>query len=211
MFYSILRVIVRIILYVVNGKPRYINREHLPEGNYILVGPHRTWFDPVYYALAASPKKFSFMAKQELFKNPIVKFILLHVNGYPVDRENPGPSVIKKPVKLLRNSELSTIIFPSGSRYSDQLKGGAIVIAKMAGVPLIPTVYQGPLTFKSLFSRRKVTVAFGKPIEIDRKMKLTEENQHAVEQQMQAAFDQLDQQINPDFHYVVPEKHPHQD
>ncbi len=79
MFYSILRIIVRVLLYIVNGKPHYLNRENLPEGNYILVGPHRTWFDPVCYALAASPKKFSFMAKQELFKNPIVRFILKHV------------------------------------------------------------------------------------------------------------------------------------
>lgn len=207
MFYSILRVIVRVLLYIVNGKPHYLNRENLPEGNYILVGPHRTWFDPVYYALAASPKKFSFMAKQELFKNPIVRFILKHVNGYPVDRENPGPSVIKRPVRLLKNSELSTIIFPSGSRYSDQLKGGAVVIAKMAGVPLIPTVYQGPLTFKSLFTRQKVTVAFGHPITIDRKMKLSDDNQLLVEQQMQAAFDALDKQIDPNFQYVIPQKH----
>ncbi len=57
MFYSIIRVIVRTLIYLINGKPKYLNRENLPTGNYILVGPHRTWFDPVYYALAASPKK----------------------------------------------------------------------------------------------------------------------------------------------------------
>ncbi len=59
MFYSFLRVLVRIILFVVNGNNRFINMDRLPEGNYILVGPHRTWFDPIYYALAASPKKNS--------------------------------------------------------------------------------------------------------------------------------------------------------
>lgn len=206
MFYSVLRVIVRILLYIINGRPHYLNRDNLPDGNYILVGPHRTWFDPVYYALAASPKKFSFMAKKELFKNPIVRFILYHVNGYPVDRQNPGPSAIKQPVRLLRKSDLSTIIFPSGSRYSNDLKGGAVVIAKMAGVSLVPTVYQGPLSFKSLFSRKRVTVAFGKPIQIDRKMKLDDANQHLIETQMQQSFDDLDQQINPDFKYVVPVK-----
>ncbi|WP_056938538.1 1-acyl-sn-glycerol-3-phosphate acyltransferase [Paucilactobacillus suebicus] len=206
MLYSFLRVIIRALLFIINGKPHYLNRENLPKGNYILVGPHRTWFDPVYYALAASPKKFSFMAKKELFKNPIIRFILNHVNGYPVDRDNPGPSVIKKPVRLLRNSDLSTIIFPSGSRYSDDLKGGAVVIAKMANVPIIPTVYQGPLSFKALFSRQQTTVAFGEPINIDRKMKLSDENQAVVESEMKSAFDKLDKQINPEFHYEIPEK-----
>jgi 1-acyl-sn-glycerol-3-phosphate acyltransferase len=52
-----------------------------------------------------------------------------------------------------------------------------------------------------------VTVAFGQPITIDRKMKLSDDNQHLVEQQMQAAFDALDKQIDPNFQYVIPQKH----
>ncbi|KIS03620.1 lysophospholipid acyltransferase family protein [Paucilactobacillus wasatchensis] len=206
MFYSFLRVIVRILIYVINGKPKYLNKNNLPQGNYILVGPHRTWFEPVYYALAASPKKFSFMAKEELFKNPIIRFILNHANAYPVNRTNPGPSAIKKPVRLLKQSELATIIFPTGSRYSAEMKGGALVIAKLASVPLVPTVYQGPLTFKSLFKRGKATVAFGKPIEIDRHKKLTDDYQHELEQRMQTEFERLDKQIDPNFHYEMPKK-----
>lgn len=206
MFYSFIRVLVRVLIYVINGKPKYLNREKLPTGNYILVGPHRTWFDPVYYALAAAPKKFSFMAKEELFKNPIIRFILNHANAYPVNRLNPGPSAIKKPVRLLKQSELSTIIFPTGSRYSAEMKGGAMVIAKLADVPLVPTVYQGPLSFKGLFKRGQTSVAFGKPIKIDRHKKMTDDYQHEIELQMQAAFDQLDQQINPEFHYIMPAK-----
>ena len=206
MFYSIIRVIVRALIYLINGKPKYLNRENLPTGNYILVGPHRTWFDPVYYALAASPKKFSFMTKEELFKNPVIRYILNHANAYPVNRLNPGPAAIKKPVRLLKQSDLATIIFPSGSRYSDEMKGGALVIAKLANVPLVPTVYQGPLSFKGLFKRGKTTVAFGQPIEIDRHQKLTDEYQHELEATMQASFKQLDQQINPNFHYVMPTK-----
>lgn len=206
MFYTVLRAIVRWLIYLINGKPRYMNKENLPEGNYILVGPHRTWFDPVYFALAAAPKKFSFMGKEELFKNPFFRFVLKHMNGYPVNRKNPGPSAIKTPVNYLKKTDLSTIIFPSGSRYSDQLKGGATVIARLANVPLIPTVYQGPLTFKELFTRKQTTVAFGKPIYVDRKQKLTDEYQAEIEKQMQTSFNELDQQIDPEFHYVMPVK-----
>lgn len=202
--YSFLKFLCRIILYPINGMPKFENKQRIPEGNYILVAPHRTWFDPLYFALAASPKEFAFIAKKELFKNPLLAYVLRHANVLSVDRENPGPSVIKEPVKILQNSDKSLIIFPSGTRHSQALKGGATLIAKLSKAPLLPAVYQGPLTFKSLFSRKKAVINFGDPIYLDKSIKLNEEGQKAVEQQMQDAFDKLDKEINPDFKYVDP-------
>lgn len=204
MFYSFMRVLARLVVYIINGKPRFEHTERLPKGNYILVGPHRTWFDPIYYALAGSPKKFSFMAKIELFKNPILRWILDHANAFSVDRKNPGPSAIKTPVRLLKNSDLSLIMFPSGTRHSKDLKGGVAVIAKLSKVPIVPTVYQGPLTFKQLFTRQKITISFGEPFSVDPKMKLNDEGFKVIETQMQNSFDQLDKEIDPNFHYVDP-------
>ncbi len=144
------------------------------------------------------------MAKEELFKNPILRFILKHANAFPVDRKNPGPSVIKTPVKLLKKSDLSLIMFPSGTRHSQEMKGGVVLIAKMTGVPIIPAVYQGPLTLKALFSRKKTTVRFGGPIYVDRKTKLTDETQAAIINDMEQAFTKLDKAIDPSFHYIDP-------
>lgn len=176
MFFRFIRQVARFIVWVINGRASYEQREKLPtDTNYILVGPHRTWWDPIYFALAASPKEFSFMAKAELFKNPILRWILEHAHAFPVDREKPGPSVIKTPVKSLRNTDLSLIMFPSGTRHSDELKGGAALIAKMARVPIVPAVYQGPLTFGGLLKRQKVTVRFGDPIDVSDIKKLDQE------------------------------------
>lgn len=201
-----MRHIVAFLVWLFNGKLTILNKENLPKGNYILVGPHRTWFDPLFFALAAAPKQFSFMAKKELFKNPILRFILTHANAFPVDRENPGPSAIKTPVKWLRKRDISLIMFPSGTRHSQAMKGGVTLIAKMANVPIVPAVYQGPLTFKELLSRKKTTIAIGKPIQITRKIKLNEKNQRFVISQMEQAFNQLDQQIDPHFVYIDPTK-----
>ena len=143
------------------------------------------------------------MAKEELFKNPILRFILKHANAFPVNRQNPGPSAIKTPVKALRSKDLSLIMFPTGSRYSSELKGGAVVIAKMARVPLVPAVYQGPLKFSDVLKRKKITIRFGEPIPIDPKLKLNDENLTMIGDQMQAAFDQIDHDINPDFKYEI--------
>lgn len=204
MFYSFVRGLCRFLLALINGNAHYLNREKLPEGNYILVGPHRTWFDPIYFALAAAPKKFSFMAKKELFTNPILRWILTRANAFPVNRQDPGPSAIKIPVKSLRKSDLSLIMFPSGTRHSQELKGGVTLIAKLSGKPIVPAVYQGPLTFKRLFSRKRVTVAFGEPIYLDRKRKLDAAYQQEIIQQMEQQFVQLDHAIDPNFHYTDP-------
>lgn len=203
MFFSFARFIVRILAWLLNGRINVENKSALPEGTYVLVGPHRTWWDPIFFALAASPRKFTFMAKEELFKNPILRFILKHANAFPVNRQNPGPSAIKTPVKALRSKDLSLIMFPTGSRYSSELKGGAVVIAKMARVPLVPAVYQGSLKFSDVLKRKKITIRFGEPIPIDPKLKLNDENLTMIGDQMQAAFDQIDHDINPDFKYEI--------
>lgn len=205
MLYNFLIHLVNPFLTLINGRPQIEGKDKLPEGNYILVAPHRTWMDPVLLALATFPRKYAFMAKEELFAKPAANWFLRKLNAFPVNRDNPGPSAIKTPVRLLKQSNLSTIIFPSGSRYSSELKGGAFVIAKLAGVPLVPAVYQGPLSFGQLFSRQKRRIAIGNPIPVDRRLKLNEENQKALEDQLQAAFDQLDNQLDPSFTYI-PEK-----
>ncbi|MTD41574.1 1-acyl-sn-glycerol-3-phosphate acyltransferase [Erwinia sp. CPCC 100877] len=202
MFFTFMRGIVRVILFVINGNAHYEKKDRIPQKeNYILVAPHRTWWEPLYLAVGGSPKKFSFMAKKELFKNPILSFILRHANAFAVDREKPGPSAIKTPVKLLKNTELSLIMFPSGTRHSSELKGGVSLIAKMAKVPIVPAVYQGPLTLKDLFKRRRVTVRFGAPIDVSDIQKMDKDGIAEVERRMQTAFNQLDQEIDPNFKY----------
>src|SRR5699024_11528351 len=86
MFYKIIRPIARFIVWVLNGHLHVHHKDRIPKGNYILVAPHRTWWEPILFALAASPMEFMFMAKKELFKNPILRFILVHAHA--LDRKS---------------------------------------------------------------------------------------------------------------------------
>ena len=54
MFYTYLRGLVAFILWVLNGNAHYHHKDNIPdqEENYILVSPHRAWWDPVYMAFA---------------------------------------------------------------------------------------------------------------------------------------------------------------
>lgn len=204
MFFTFMRGVVRVVLFIVNGPFEIQNKEALPTNeNYILVAPHRTWWDPLYMAVAARPKKFAFMAKEELFKNAFLRFILKNANAFSVNRAKPGPSAIKTPIKILKETDLSLIMFPSGTRHSTALKGGMAMIAKMAKVRVVPVVYQGPVTLKDLFKRKKVVVRFGEPIEISDIKKLNAEGLQLVEERVQGAFDNLDKAIDPTFKYQI--------
>ncbi|CAM4358490.1 lysophospholipid acyltransferase family protein [Weissella hellenica] len=204
MFYSFIRYVAAGILWLINGRYKLLGTDKLPTGNYILVGPHRTWWEPIFFALAGWPHRFSFMAKKELFKNPILRWILIHANAFSVDRDHPGPSAIKTPVQNLKKTDLSLIMFPSGSRHSEEMKGGALIIAKLSGVPLVPIVYQGPVKFSGLFKRKNVTMAFGDPIYIDKRTKINEETTSEFGNTLQASFDKLDQEIDPNWVYIDP-------
>ena len=152
MFYTYLRGLVMLILWSINGNAHYHNTDKIPskDVNYILVAPHRTWWDPVYMAFATKPKQFIFMAKKELFNNRIFGWWIRMCGAFPIDRENPSASAIKYPINVLKKSDRSLIMFPSGSRHSNDVKGGVALIAKMAKVRIMPVTYTGPMTLKGL-------------------------------------------------------------
>ena len=60
-------------------------------------------------------------------------------------------------------------IFPSGTRSTEDvsLKAGAVTIAMRSNVPLIPAAYIGPSSVKRINKRKKSTINFGDPIQID--------------------------------------------
>src|SRR5699024_9222774 len=149
MFYSAVISIIGFLILLLNGRTKVDQKERIPkESNVILIAPHRSWLDPVFLALASYPMRFTFMAKKEIFNNPLVRWLAEKMNAFPVDRENPGPSAIKTPVKTLKEGNLSLMMFPSGTRHATDLKGGAITIAKLSGKPIVPAVYSGPYTLK---------------------------------------------------------------
>ncbi|MFT8321233.1 MAG: lysophospholipid acyltransferase family protein [Bacillus sp. (in: firmicutes)] len=150
------------------GRTKVINKEKLPEGqSYIVACSHIGWVDVVALGSSLLPKQIYFMAKKELFEKPKSAKFFTSINAFPVDRENPGPSSIKTPVKLLKDNKIVGI-FPSGTRTSEDapLKRGAATIANLAKVPIVPAAFSGPTDLKGLLSGKKIKVMFGDPIQL---------------------------------------------
>ena len=199
MFYNFVIRLVHFLLLILNGRIHVQNKEKLPEGTtYVLAAPHRSWLDPVFIAIAAYPHKFTTMAKKELFDNKFVNFILRKMNAFPVDRANPGPSAIKHPVTVLKEGKMNFFIFSTGTRYDAAVKGGTTTIARMAKVPIVPVVFQGPFTFKDLLKRQKAVVRFGDIIQIP-EGKVPREKMAEIDLELEQSFARLDKEINPDF------------
>lgn len=139
-------------------------KDHLPsKGRIVLTCNHVSWLDVLFLAYAVLPRPTNYMAKKELFKRPLVAWFLRSLHAFPVDRQKPGPSVLKNSLALLEKENVLGI-FPSGTRTSEDtaLKQGAVTIALRAQAPLIAAVYRGPLRWKLsyLFRRPSVSLHF---------------------------------------------------
>lgn len=198
MFYAFFIHVLHFIIWIVSGKIEVEGEENLPDidgEKFVLVAPHRSLLDVVFIAIASYPRRFMFMAKKELFENKLLAWCIKQMNAFPVDRENPGVSAIKQPVARLKANEISLVIFPTGSRYSNDIKGGAVTIARLSKRAIIPAIYSGPLTIGGLFKRRRTLVKYGKPFYIERKIEGVEDLGAYYSEKIQHEFDKLDDSV----------------
>lgn len=147
----------------------------LTEGPVVIIGNHTHWTDPVYLALAYGKKcgrQVFFMAKEELFRGKIFKFLLKKAGAFPVSRVGNDMSAIKTAMRHLRSGEVVGI-FPEGTRYhhnNDEpladFKQGAVVIAYKGKSPVIPVALENACNFLHI-SKPAPVVKIGKPIYFD--------------------------------------------
>lgn len=149
------------------GRLKVYGKENLPKENdgYVIACTHTGWVDILWLGISILPLKIHYMAKMELFNNKPLKWLMEKLNAFPVNRENPGPSTIKIPRRLINEGEIVGI-FPSGTRSNEDmpLKRGAVTIAGRSKAPIVPAAYVGPNNFKDLLKFQKPRIIFGKPI-----------------------------------------------
>ncbi|WP_445324006.1 lysophospholipid acyltransferase family protein [Pseudogracilibacillus sp. ICA-222130] len=166
--YYIAGYVLKVILSIFGGPIKVFGKEKLPKKDgYVIACTHTGWVDILWLGISILPLKINYMAKKELFESKGLKWLMEQLNAFPVDRENPGPSSIKTPMRLIKDGKIVGI-FPSGTRSSEDvpLKRGAVTIASYAKSPIIPAAYVGPNNFKELFRFKRAKIAFGEPIHL---------------------------------------------
>ena len=143
-----------------------INSDKIPEkGPALLCANHNTFLDMFFLGYRLD-RWIHWMAKEELFRNPVTAFLLKKLGAFPVKRGTGDVGSVKNTYRLLDEGKIVGI-FPQGTRRhmngSGRVKSGAAMIAANAGVPIIPATVKGNYR---LFS--KIVINFGDPFMIDK-------------------------------------------
>ena len=148
-----------------------IGRENIPKkGSFILVSNHGSLLDPPFLGHAVG-RNISFMAKSELFRIPLLGFIIKACGAYPVKRGVADKTTIKIACEKLSNNN-SIGIFLDGTRQKDgrvnKPKQGAALLAFKNQKLLLPVAIINShrlvrLRFFIPFFT-KIVIKVGKPI-----------------------------------------------
>lgn len=122
--------------------------ELLPrEGPAIIVGNHRSYFDPlaIGWALAQVGRPVRFLGKKEVFDAPLVGQVVKALGGIRVERGSGSDEPLQAAAEALEAGEAVAIMpqgtIPRGRAFFEpELKGrwGAAKLAAMTGAPVIP-------------------------------------------------------------------------
>ncbi|HEY8582439.1 MAG TPA: 1-acylglycerol-3-phosphate O-acyltransferase [Capillimicrobium sp.] len=146
-----------------------IGREHVPQdGPMIIAANHRSFLDPfVIGTLVRRP--IYFVAKQELFRKPIVAWFLNSLGAFPIDRGNADGDAMATAREILERGDV-VVIFPEGTRVRPGALGspkrGVGRLALETGVPVLPVAVIGTEAIRRGWRIRphKVRIRVGSPL-----------------------------------------------
>ncbi|WP_404433368.1 1-acyl-sn-glycerol-3-phosphate acyltransferase [Microbacterium lacus] len=159
--------------------------EKIPrEGAYVIAPNHYSEFDPLVVALAVwrAGRLPRFMAKESLFRIPVLGAVLRATGMVPVARQSSAAAAREtlNASETLVEHGRGVIVYPEGSLTREpnlwpmRGKTGAVRLALEADIPVIPMAHWGtqaviPRYGKlSLWPLRKpVAVIFGDPVDLD--------------------------------------------
>lgn len=164
----------RVGLMMAGVRLRVSGAEQVPAGEpVIFMGNHQGNFD-ILVLSRAIPRRFSWLAKEELFRIPLFGAAMQRAGYIPVDRSDGRKALRSLDAAAQRiRSGASVVIFPEGTRTPDGLllpfKKGGFILAERAGVPIVPFTINGsmgvnPRNTVRLVLGAEISVRFGAPI-----------------------------------------------
>lgn len=178
-------------------------RENLPDtGPYIGVVNHNSNLDAVAMALVIKHRVHT-MAKESLFRVPVLKWWLKAVNMFPVVRDASDQEAFERALNLLKNGEI-LFMAPEGTRKKQpgerlRPRTGFVRLAQLSGASVVPIAIWGTdrvLPPKAWFPRpSKVRVRVGKPIQLE-KIEVCLENKDKLQQQANMVMDVVYQMLS---------------
>lgn len=154
-------------------------KENVPrDGALLVVANHVNLADPPLLAVSID-RKALVMAKEELFRYPVVSYCVRHFGAFSVRRGHLDRQALRQSLQVLSDG-MALIVFPEGRRSrSGQLRPGfpgAARLACLSGAQILPVGIVGTRNIKGLgwlVRRPRITVNIGRPFTLSPGSKLT--------------------------------------
>ncbi len=133
---GLLRLVAKVLF-----RPQVSGVENIPLEGPVLIAPiHRSNVD-FAFTLFISRRKVFFMAKDSLFKVPLLGPVLRRLGAFPVRRGSADRESMSLATEVLRRGE-ALVLFPEGTRKFgltvEPLQDGAMFIAGRTGATVVP-------------------------------------------------------------------------
>jgi 1-acyl-sn-glycerol-3-phosphate acyltransferase len=143
--------------------------ENIPRTGPVILAPnHFSQWDH-FFAAVYLQRKVQFMAKSQLFSNPVITFILKRGGAFPVRRGHHDDEAFVTANSILERGGTVLMYAEGGrSRTGDlgQPKRGIGKIALESGAPVVPLAIHGSAYVRGWKRLRfpKVTIQYGEPL-----------------------------------------------
>lgn len=145
--------------------------EHVPAaGPCIIAANHIHNFDIIFLG-RYTPRYPHFMAKQELYRNPLLGWYFRQLGSFPVNRGESDKWALRQAGRVLADDQM-LFMFPEGTRSGRQAqlkrgKVGAVKLALQHRVPLMPVAIWGTENLRFTFTRAgHVNMRYGPPLDL---------------------------------------------
>ena len=141
--------------------------ENIPKEGAVIIAPnHKSNFDPPVIGVC-SPRVVHYMAKEELFRNPVFAAVIRYFGTFPVKRGAVDRAAIRRALTELKEGQ-PLGIFPEGTRTHGNRIGrfhdGMASIALMTGTPILPVAVIGTEHLPK--KKGPLAVVFGTPVPV---------------------------------------------
>ncbi len=152
---------------------RVDGRELLPrESGALIAANHQSFLDIPLIAAGVWPRHVAFVARATLAESRWLSWVMARCGNVLIRRGQADLTAMRRIVRHLEAGD-RVAIFPEGTRTSDgslgPFKKGAVLAARMAGVPIVPTAITGSFEAwprdRRLPRPHALSLRFGEPID----------------------------------------------
>jgi 1-acyl-sn-glycerol-3-phosphate acyltransferase len=146
---------------------------HVPAtGGVLFASSHQSYLDPIAVAVKLK-RPMSYLAKSELFENPLFSWLIRNLNAIPVRQGEGDVGAVKETIRRLQEGHMLSL-FPEGTRTPNgeihPLQSGIGLVIRRAEVPVVPVVIDGSFQawprHELLPHGHAIRVMYGPPLDL---------------------------------------------